>query len=91
MEECLLSHQTLSEAIVVGLNDDLKGQIPYGVIVVKNGIEIDKLKLFKELIQIVRQQIGPIACLNNFAIVDKLPKTRSGKLLRGTVRKILQG
>ena len=81
MEESLLSHQTLSEAIVVGLNDDLKGQIPFGVIVVKNGIKINKEVLFKELVTIIRTQIGPIACLTNFAIVDKLPKTRSGKLL----------
>lgn len=91
MEECLLSHSSLAEAIVVGLNDDLKGQIPFGIVIIKDGVAFDKQTLFKELIQIVRNQIGPIACLTNFAIVDKLPKTRSGKLLRGTVRKILQG
>ncbi len=75
MEECLLSHDALSEAIVVGLNDDLKGQIPYGVIVVKDTAVFEEKKLFKELVHITREQIGPIACLNHFSIVPKLPKT----------------
>lgn len=85
MEECLLAHDSLSEAIVVGLNDDLKGQLPYGVIVLKDGVNTDKETIFKQLVSIVRQKIGPIACLNHFSIVPKLPKTRSGKILRGTV------
>lgn len=56
---------------------------------VKDNAVFEEKKLFKELVHITREQIGPIACLNHFSIVPKLPKTRSGKILRGTVRKIL--
>lgn len=90
MEECVLSHPDIAETLVVGIEDSLKGQIPYAIVVLKKDHSKKKESdLFKEITLIVRKIIGPVACLNNFSIVEKLPKTRSGKILRGIVRKIL--
>lgn len=89
MEEAVLNHNDIVEALVVGIEDSFKGEIPYAVVVMKSGHERNNNELFKELICLVRKIIGPVACLSNFSVVDKLPKTRSGKILRGTVRRIL--
>ena len=89
MEEVVLSHQSIAEAVVVGINDSLKGQIPYAIIVLKKGEKIEHKELYQEIVKTVRKEIGPVACLYNFSVVEKLPKTRSGKILRGTIRKIL--
>lgn len=91
LEEVLISHPAVAEAIVVGLKDALKGQIPFGLVVLKEGRDIPQDTLLKELVAIVRKEIGPVAFFQNATVVAKLPKTRSGKILRGTVRKILDG
>lgn len=89
IEEVLISHPNIAEAVVVGLKDSLKGQIPFGVLVFKKGQEKPLNEVLKELIHIVRREIGAVAFFKNAAITEKLPKTRSGKILRKTIRKIL--
>lgn len=89
IEEVLISHPNIAEAVVVGLKDSLKGQIPFGVLVFKKGQEKPLNEILKELIHIVRREIGAVAFFKNAAIAEKLPKTRSGKILRKTIRKIL--
>jgi propionyl-CoA synthetase len=89
MEECLLKHPDIAEAAVVGIKDGLKGQIPFGLVVLKSGHVKDINELTKEVIAIVRDEIGPVAFFQNMVIVPKLPKTRSGKILRATIKKII--
>lgn len=89
LEEVLISHPAIAEAVVVGLKDSIKGQIPFGLVVLKEDKQISTNILIKELVTSVRKQIGPVAFFHNAAVVKKIPKTRSGKILRGTVRKIL--
>jgi len=91
MEEIVASHPAVAECAVFAVNDQLKGQLPVGMVVLKNGVEEDHDELEKELIQDVRKQIGAIACFNKAIIVDRLPKTRSGKILRRTLRQIMNG
>ena len=91
MEEAVLNHQDLAEAVVVGLKDCLKGQVPFSMVVLKKGHKRDKIELYKEIVKHVRVEIGPVACLKSIVIVTKLPKTRSGKILRRTIRKIMDG
>lgn len=91
MEEILASHSTVAECAVFAINDQLKGQLPVGMVVLKNGVEADKEDLEKELIQLVRGKIGAIACFNKAIIVERLPKTRSGKILRRTLRQMMNG
>jgi len=91
IEECLLSHTALAEAAVVGGYDNLKGEIPVALIVLKSTFDGDIDTLKKELVQIVRKDIGPVACFTTSMVVDSLPKTRSGKILRGTLKKMLNG
>ncbi len=88
MEEVLSSHQAVAECAVIGAADQLKGQLPVGLVVLKAGIDKDKDEITKELIQQVRNQIGPVAAFKHVVIVPRLPKTRSGKVLRGTMQKI---
>jgi propionyl-CoA synthetase len=88
MEEVLAGHADVAECAVIGVADDLKGQMPLGLIVLKAGVERDPAELKAELIQRVRDQIGPVAAFKLVAIVKRLPKTRSGKILRGTMVKI---
>ncbi|RLB70787.1 MAG: propionyl-CoA synthetase, partial [Deltaproteobacteria bacterium] len=68
--------------------DDLKGQVPLGFFVLKDGVTKDPDEIAKELVQMVRDQIGAVACFRQATVVKRLPKTRSGKILRGTMRKI---
>src|SRR5437899_63093 len=91
MEEILASHKDVAECAVVGVNDQLKGEVPVGFVVLKSGVRRDEKELVKELVDLVRERIGPVAFFKQAAIVAKLPKTRSGKILRGTIRKIADG
>ncbi len=88
MEEVVASHDAVAECAVVGVADDLKGQIPVGYVVLKSGLDITEEALEKELIQMVRNTIGPVAAFKKAMIVQRLPKTRSGKILRKIIRAI---
>jgi propionyl-CoA synthetase len=91
MEEVLASHPAVAECAVIGVNDELKGQIPRGFVVLKAGVDADPGVLSAELVELVRDQIGPIAALRRVDIIAALPKTRSGKILRKTMRGIADG
>jgi len=91
MEEIISKHQDVAECAVMGAADRLKGQVPIGFIVLKSGVDRDHDEIVKELIQMVRSEIGAVASFKNAAVVPALPKTRSGKILRGTIQKIADG
>src|SRR5205823_11850064 len=91
MEEVLASHKDVAECAVVGVNDSLKGEVPVGFVVLKAGVSRPENELCKELVELVRDRIGPVAFFKTAAVVSKLPKTRSGNILRGTIRKIADG
>ncbi|TKB50838.1 propionyl-CoA synthetase [Ferrimonas aestuarii] len=90
-EEVLCSHTAVAEAAVIGVDDALKGQLPLGLVVLKQGQELDLDAVKAELIASVREQIGAVAAFKLVTVVEKLPKTRSGKILRGTMRKLASG
>ena len=91
MEEIVSKHKDVAECAVFGVEDGLKGQIPVGLAVLKSGVERDEQDIQKELVSMIREEIGAIACFKQAAVVKRLPKTRSGKILRGTMRKIADG
>jgi len=91
MEEVLSGHPAVAECAVIGINDTLKGQVPFGLVVIKNGIEESDESLSKALKDKVRAEIGAIASLKGLIIVERLPKTRSGKILRKTLRQMIDG
>jgi propionyl-CoA synthetase len=91
MEEVLASHPAVAECAVIGVNDQLKGQIPRGFVVLKAGVSADPAALSAELVQLIRDQIGAVAALRRVDVVAALPKTRSGKILRKTMRGIADG
>ncbi len=91
MEEVISAHPEVAECAVVGIKDEYKGQLPLGFVVVKSSTEITHAKIVKELIQMVREQIGAVASFKQAVVVTALPKTRSGKILRGVMRKIADG
>ena len=91
MEEVLAAHPDVAECAVVGINDALKGEIPIGFIVLKAGVDRNHTTIVQEIIQMVRDQIGPVASFKTGTVVERLPKTRSGKILRGTIKKIADG
>lgn len=91
IEEVLSAHPAVAECAVVGIHDDLKGQIPVGFVVLKTGGDIEPAELKGQLVADVRGAIGPVAAFKRTHIVDKLPKTRSGKILRQTIRQIIDG
>jgi propionyl-CoA synthetase len=91
MEEVLAAHPDVAECAVIGVADTLKGQVPRGFVVLKAGVERDREQLQAELVQLVRDQIGAVAALREVAVVPALPKTRSGKILRKTMRGIADG
>jgi propionyl-CoA synthetase len=91
MEEVLASHPAVAECAVFGVNDALKGEVPRGFVVLKAGIEADPDALAGDLAQMIRDKIGPIAALSRLDIVGALPKTRSGKILRKTMRGLANG
>ena len=88
MEEVLASHADVAECAVLGVADDLKGQLPVGFLVLKAGVDRDHAEIVTEVVQMVRDKIGPVAAFKQAAVVARLPKTRSGKILRGTIQKI---
>ncbi|MCY4391211.1 MAG: propionyl-CoA synthetase [Chloroflexi bacterium] len=88
MEEVLAAHPDVAECAVVGVADDLKGQTPLGLLVLNAGVERDNAVIEGEAVRLVREQIGPVASFKTAIVVGRLPKTRSGKILRGTVQKI---
>ncbi|ACN15961.1 AcsA2 [Desulforapulum autotrophicum HRM2] len=88
MEEVLSCHPMVAECAVMGVEDRLKGQVPLGFLVLKAGVTVDHDQIIREAIQMVRDQIGPVAAFKTATIVKRLPKTRSGKILRGTMRSI---
>jgi propionyl-CoA synthetase len=89
LEEVLSSHPAVAECAVVGIKDALKGQVPLGLVVIKNGIKTSDEVLVAELKQSIRKYIGAIASLKDLVIIDRLPKTRSGKILRKTLRQMI--
>ncbi len=91
MEEVLSAHPSVAECAVLGMHCDLKGQKPIGFVVLKAGVTQSAEEIEKECIQLVRDEIGAVAALRNVMVVDRLPKTRSGKILRATIRKIADG
>src|SRR3970040_2241878 len=91
MEEIVSSHQSVAECAVIGINDALKGQVPLALVVTKLNDPIEHFQLEQEIIKLVRQQIGAVASLRNVVIVERLPKTRSGKTLRKLMRIIADG
>ena len=91
MEEVLASHPDVAECAVVGAADELKGQVPVGFLVLKGGVERPHAEIVAEAVQLVRDRIGPVASFKQATVVARLPKTRSGKILRGTMRKIADG
>jgi len=88
MEELIGGHDAVAECAVVGIEDELKGQVPAGFVVLKDGYEIENDELVPELVQIIRSKIGAVANFKKATIVNRLPKTRSGKILRKTIRNL---
>jgi len=91
MEEIVSKHKDVAECAVLGAEDQLKGQVPVGFVVLKAGVDRKPEDIIAELVQMVRNELGALACFKEAAVVKALPKTRSGKTLRGTMRKIVDG
>ena len=91
MEEVLAAHPDVAECAVIGPQCPLKGQSPLGLVVLKSGVERDDAVIAKELVQAVRQKIGPVAAFKDAIVVQRLPKTRSGKVLRATMKQLADG
>jgi len=91
LEEALITNYNVAECAVIGVADKLKGEMPLGFVVLNSGTTVDESELKKTLMQTVRAQVGPIATPRDIHIVARLPKTRSGKILRGTMQKIADG
>ena len=91
MEEVLASHPDVAECAVIGVKDELKGEAPCGFIVLKAGVNREPAEIEREIVALVREQIGPVAAFRLAITVARLPKTRSGKILRGTMKKIADG
>jgi propionyl-CoA synthetase len=91
MEEIVASHHSVAECAVIGINDELKGQIPLALVVAKSGDTVEKFQLQHEVVQLVREKIGAVAALRDVVVVQRLPKTRSGKILRKMMRSIADG
>jgi propionyl-CoA synthetase len=91
MEGVLASHPDVAECAVIGVADAIKGEVPLGFVVLKSGVNRDHHLIVDELIRAVRDQIGPVASFKTATVVKRLPKTRSGKIVRGTMKKIADG
>ena len=91
LEEVLAAHADVAECAVIGVADEMKGEVPLGLVVLKRGVGTSPEDIITELIRLVREKIGPIASFKVAIIVDRLPKTRSGKIVRGTIKKIADG
>jgi propionyl-CoA synthetase len=88
MEEVLADHPDVAECAVLGVADNLKGQIPIGFLVLNAGVDRGHDDIIQEVVKMVRERIGPVAAFKKATVVKRLPKTRSGKILRGTIQKI---
>ena len=91
MEELLALHEAVAECAVIAVQDDLKGHVPLGLVVLKDGAQISEANLQRDLVALVRERIGALACFQRTVVVKRLPKTRSGKILRAVLRKIADG
>jgi len=91
MEEILASHPDVAECAVLGVKDELKGEVPCGFLVLKSGVSRSRDDIEREVVALVRDKIGPVAAFKRAIVVPRLPKTRSGKILRGTMKKIADG
>ena len=91
IEEILASHIDVAECAVIGVNDQLKGQVPRGLVVLKHGVERDHAVIAAELVALVREHLGAVASLKQVDVIPALPKTRSGKVLRKVMRAIADG
>jgi propionyl-CoA synthetase len=91
MEELVASHKAIAECAVVGIADELRGQRPIALVLLKDGASVEEGKLEIELVDFIREKIGALAFFKNAVIVKRLPKTRSGKILRKTIRNIADG
>jgi propionyl-CoA synthetase len=91
LEAVVATHELVAECAVIGVADSIKGQIPKAFVVLKAGAQVDAEELRKEIVALVRKEVGPVAALNEAVIVPGLPKTRSGKVLRKTMRGIADG
>jgi propionyl-CoA synthetase len=91
MEEVLASHPDVAECAVVGVSDEIKGEVPVGFVVTKAGVNRTEEEITRELVERVRELIGPVAAFKIALVVKRLPKTRSGKILRGTMKRIADG
>jgi propionyl-CoA synthetase len=91
MEEVLASHKDVAECAVIGAADALKGEVPVGFLVLKAGVNREGATIEKEVVDLVRERIGPVAAFKTAVVVPRLPKTRSGKILRGTMKKVADG
>jgi len=91
IEEVIANHPDVAECAVVGIADPIKGQVPAGFVVLNAGVTREPAQIEAEIIQLVRDEIGPVAAFKLALTVNRLPKTRSGKILRSTMRKIADG
>ncbi len=91
MEEVCAMHPDVAECAVIGVADQVKGQVPCGFLVLKHNVNRDHAAIGKEVVDLVRNEIGPVAAFKTVLVIDRLPKTRSGKILRGTIQKIADG
>ena len=91
MEEILASHPDVAECAVLGIKDAVKGEVPCGFLVLKAGVTRNQAEIEKEIVALVREKLGPVAAFKLAITVARLPKTRSGKILRGTIKKIADG
>ncbi len=91
LEEVLAAHGDVAECAVIGVADELKGEVPLGLVVLKIGVARAHPEIIGELVQLVREKIGPVASFKVACVVNRLPKTRSGKIVRGTIKKIADG
>jgi propionyl-CoA synthetase len=91
MEEALAAHRDVAECAVIGVKDEIKGEAPVGFVVLKAGVNRPPDEIEREVVALVRERIGPVAAFKRAIAVARLPKTRSGKILRGTMKKIADG
>jgi propionyl-CoA synthetase len=91
LEAALSGHPAVAECAVIGVHDDIKGQVPRGLVVLKGGVDVDPAAVAAECVQRVRDEVGAVAALRQVDVVAALPKTRSGKILRKTMREIADG
>jgi len=91
IEEVLASHPDVAECAVVGVSDEIKGEVPLGFVVLKSGVKREAATITSELVKLVREKIGPVASFKQSLVVKRLPKTRSGKIVRGTMKRIADG